>query len=802
MRRREGGSGTGRAVGRVLDAPARLLALALLVCPAWAGPPAAGAGVVRAGGGAAGGPGAAEILEAGEPPVAGRVTGADGLEDAPGSAGAGDVEKIVVVARRLPSVEKPALEMGPQDFLLRPHATTKEIFNNLPGLLVVQHAGGGKALQYFLRGFDIDHGTDLLLLADGVPINIRSHAHGQGYADANFLIPEAIDGVQLFKGPYRADLGDFAVAGAVSFHSKEEFERDFVKAEGGSFDTARVVVGASPRLSWGRTLVAAEAFHTNGPVDDPQNFWRGSALAKLTLGSEPWRKLSASLRAYAADWDASGQIPLRAVERREIGRFGAIDPTEGGATDRQIANLRYDAALVDDAHLALQAWAQRYSFRLFSDFTLYRDTGLRFVATPGGGVVDTCRGWSPSHPVCDPVPAGAAVVPGDGIEQRDRRWSFGARATYERPLAEAALPAALRVGLSIQTDLARVSLHRQVRRERFFAVNAVAVREHSFGPFVEATVNLADWARLELGLRGDLFLFDVADRLSEQRPDRNFVAVRIRGREFDAIASPKLRVVVSPPGLATDLFLLAGSGFHSNDARAVVRTGRDGLVRAVSGEAGFRGAWRPDLDVSGSVWILDLDSELVFSGDGGDVDGGRDPVTGNFVPAGASRRWGVDLSGRYRPTDWLSLDLDLAWADPRFRDGGAIPLAPTFLANGGVTLDYRGFTAALRARHLDDRPANEDRSITAEGWTLLDLVLRYRWRNAEASLALLNLTDASWREAQFAEATCLRGEVGRDAACPSDGSLPPQGVAASGIEGLTFTPGAPLSVRGGIRIWF
>jgi hypothetical protein len=730
-----------------------------------------------------------------------RAVRAHGPADTVGE-GVARVEEIVVTARKLPLSAASSREINLRDYLLRPHSTTQEILNNVPGLLVVQHQGGGKAFQYFIRGFDIDHGTDLLLTADGMPINLVTHGHGQGYADTNFLIPETVEGIRLFKGPYFAEFGDFAVAGTVAFKTLDEFEENFALAEGGYFDTARFVLGGSPELDWGKALFAAEIYHSNGYFEEPQSFWRYNVLAKLTLDENPRHKLSFSAQVYDTDWDASGQIPLRAVQTGELSRFGTLDPTEGGKSDRELVNLQYWYTPNEEEQVYAQAYFQRYSLSLFSNFTFFRETGLRFVGLPNGGFVDTCASWTPDNPVCTPIDPSANYVPGDGIDQKDQRELFGGQVIYLREGAVAGVPFDAQAGLYTRNDFIDVALHRQVFRKRFFTVNEVSVSESSTGGFLQAEIFPTDWLRVQAGVRGDVFFFDVDDRLPDQDPDRNFAAVPIQGNEVDGIVSPKLNLIFTPFDVDFDLYLNGGSGFHSNDARGVILSGTDGVVRAVGGEAGARSSEIPGLDLATAVWILDLDSELVFSGDGGDVDADVDLVTGNFIPGGATRRWGVDFNTRYQLTDWAYLDYDLAWADPRFENGDPIPLAPTLFMNGGLTFEYEGFGAAFRVRYLDNRPADEADTLTAQGWTLFDILLRYRWRNVEASLAFLNVTDTSWRETQFAEATCLRNEEATGQPCPDSGSLPAADLLAEGIEDITFTPGSPFAIRGGIQVFF
>jgi hypothetical protein len=712
-----------------------------------------------------------------------------------------------------------------RDYALRPHSTTQEILNNVPGLVVVQHAGGGKAVQYFLRGFDSDHGTDIALFTDGIPVNMVTHAHGQGYADINYLIPETVDTIQLFKGPYFFDLGDFDTGGALKFVTKDEYLENFALAEGGYFDTQRYVLGGSVPLDWAKTLLTAEAYFTNGPFDNPEHYARYNFFGKLTFNPVADQKLSFLGSVYSGDWDGSGQIPVRIVGDGpgEINRFASLDPSEGGSSDRENLSAQWNYKPSADEEWSAQLWGSRYHLRLFSNFTFFKDSGLRFyTAAPGSGAfIDRCAGLGASCPdLPDPSIPLSSFIPGDGIQQTDTRLLFGGFVQYNRFYTVAGMPwlgdVPMQTTFGIQTrrDDIDVSLRRQVRRNPFFTVNQVAVGEQSVSGYWGQQIFFTDWARLEGGLRGDVFFFNVDNRLPTQDPDTNFESVLIKGNEVDGLASPKANLILGP-WYDTELYANFGYGFHSNDARAVVLTGTDGLVPALGYELGSRTRQFDRLDAAAAIWVLDLDSELTFSGDGGNVD--AEVAAGNFVPGPASRRWGVDFETRYQFTDWLFADYDLSWADPRFKNGDAIPLAPTLLMNGGLTADFStgvlsGFAAALRFRYLGPRPANEERTFQAQGFFLLDMLLRYRWRNLEASLALLNMTDTNWRQSQFVESTCVNQIPGLDfpdsqsnsQPCLASGNrpnvMPP--IAADGIEGITFTPGPPFAVRGGVQFFF
>jgi len=729
----------------------------------------------------------------------------------------------VVVEAKKPLSSASSDEVREKDYKVRPHATMMEIVNNIPGLVVAQHQGGGKAPQWLMRGFDADHGTDVAVFADNLPVNLVTHGHGQGYADINFIIPETIERFQLWKGPYFAQFGDFANAGAINFVTKEQFDENFALAEGGYFGTQRYVLGVSPRLSWAKTLLAGQAYFTDGPFIHPQNYSRYNLFGKLTLDPTPESTLWVSGTVYDGDWHGSGQIPRRLVSADELSRWGSLDPTEGGKSDRENLDVHYTHTPTAEDTWAFQVYGSRYKMQLFSNFTFFRDTGLRFTRTASGALVDHCTGV-PNGVDC-PIDQSATYLPGDGIEQNDQRWLYGGRANYTRYWSVLDVPVQSQVAVETRNDDINVALYRQVQRRRFYTINKVRVHERSISAYTQHQVFFTDWLRLEAGLRGDVFFFDGTNRLpssvstddtcdpaTDPTCDRNFTATRIEGNTDDGLVSPKVNVVLTPlPD--TDVYLNFGTGFHSNDARNVLlaksNPGEAGdinsaLAPSMGYELGARTRQFDRLDVAAALWLLDLESELVFVGDAGNQEIG---AGGTFEPAGASRRWGVDFETRYQFTSWLFGDYDLSWADPRFRTGtpgGAIPLAPTLLMNGGLTADFaNGFSTAFRIRFLDDRPANEDRTVIARGYTLFDLLGRYRWRNVEAQVSMLNLTGTDWREAQFDDQSCARNEIGSNPDCARPSPLK-QGTDASnpGIEGIHFTPGNSFWVRGGLAVYF
>ncbi len=660
----------------------------------------------------------------------------------------------MTVTERRPVSAATETSVREQDFAVRPHNTASEMLNNLPGFVAGQHAGGGKAMQYFLRGFDNDHGTDVAISVDGIPVNMVSHAHGQGYADLNFLIPEVVGSIDYRKGPYFADSGNFANSGSVNFVTKEDTVENSLRAVGGSFNTMRYVGILSPRLGPVQSLIANEVYFTDGPFKHGENFVKYNFFGKFSLRPSPTSKLSLWTSLYTGDWDASGQIPLREVRSGRLDRFGSLDSTEGGRSDRENVNLIYTANPNLEESWFVQLYFSRYRLRMFSNFTFFSG---------------------------DPVQ-------GDGIEQLDSRVLFGGRAHYHRLWTLGTMPLESTVGFETRNDNADVGLFRQQRRQRFFTTQKAEVWENAFSGYTQHELFIREWLRFIVGLRGDVFVFDVDDRSQNEVTD----APGLQDNTTDGMVSPKASLIVSPfinPASLwhqTDLFLNFGMGYHSNDARDAVQPGGSGLARSTGAEIGARTRLYNRVELASSLWWLDLGSELVFVGDEGTTE-----------QRGPTRRWGVDFEIRAEVLPWLLLDYDLTYSDPRFRvTGEAIPLAPTLLMNGGLTAyPIENFSAALRVRFLDDRAANEDRSVIARGYTLIDLLVRYRWRNIEVSFDVLNLADTDWRETQFATDSCLRREVGTDRRCPRDGGGP-------GIADTNIVSGYGINVRSGLTVFF
>lgn len=593
------------------------------------------------------------------------------------------------------------------DFELAPKNSAHDLLRIVPGLVISQHAGGGKAEQIFLRGFDADHGTDVNISIDDVPINMVSHGHGQGYADLHFIMPETIREIDVMKGPYLARHGDLATAGAISIRTIDTLEENLVKVEGGSFGTYRVasLVRATSDESPTHAFFGAEVYGTRGFVDEPQNLDRLIFFGKglHPVGDEG--RVSMTLSGFSSEWDASGQIPERAVRSGRITRFGSLDPTEGGATSRTTLALGYVSQ--SDNPLELSLSATDYRFRLFSNFTFFAEDSVR----------------------------------GDGIEQIDDRTMFAFKGEKQIGSSIGSIPLLGRYGLDVRSDDIRVGLFRSPERERIETVRENTIRQRHIAPYMSQTL-LLPWARVYLGLRADYFSFDVENLAST--PGTSGVA--------DAfLLSPKATIAIPIPHAT--LFFNSGYGFHSNDARAVVEQSDRSIPRALGLEVGVRAGNTSDpISVAASLWSLALEEELVFVGDAGTTES-----------SGSTLRRGVDFEAIITPIDILALGFDATLSWGRFVDepegSNRIPLAPDLTMTANATLDLDPVRSLLQLRHISDRPANESNSVVAEGYTLVDLSTTVSLGPVDLSLVVENLLDVEWKEAQFDTESRLEGEL-------------------------------------------
>lgn len=611
----------------------------------------------------------------------------------------------------------------------------------VPGLVTTNPGGGpGKPDNYLLRGFDADHGTDLAGFLDGMPLNLRSHAHGQGYLDLNFVIPETLRRVEVYKGPYQVQFGDFATAGAANFMTRDVVEEGVVQAAGGQFNTSRNVLMFSPTKGSIRSLVAIESFYTDGPFVVPNRAGRINGFAKVTITPTARSELSLTGTFYQSRWNSQGEIPLRAVEAGLITRFGSLDPYQGGRTQRSTGQVRYRYDAPSGGTLFADAYLQYYHVDLVSDFTFFLN---------------------------DPVN-------GDGIQQMDRRSVYGGEIGYRRPGTLWDIEGIVTLGMQTRIDDAHVRLGRQRQWVPLGTTSDSQIHEVSYSPYLKLEVFPTPWARLTGGVRGDYFQFHVQNLCQVGCPHNP------QGRAEAAVTTAKGSLILGP-WAGTELVVQVGTGFHSNDARAVVgASGVHPLPKVTGYEVGLRTRQWDRLELSATLWLLDVTSELVFQGN-----------LGTTQILGATRRYGTDLSCRLQLLDWLSLSGSATLNTAEFRETGeAIPQAPTLTGRGELTARLpTGLTASFQLLHLGSRPLTQDRSLLAEPWTIFTVVARYRpvttgwWRNLEGFVSVQNVTDVSWRQTQLAYDTKLASDP-------------------APVTGIQFTPGGPRTVMGGVTWHF
>ncbi|RAW02256.1 TonB-dependent receptor [Pseudochryseolinea flava] len=627
------------------------------------------------------------------------------------------------------------------DIKLRPVNTSQDILRMVPGLFIAQHAGGGKSEQIFLRGFDIDHGTDINLEVDGLPVNMVSHAHGQGYSDLHFLIPELIGKVDFNKGPYTADKGNFTTAGYASFYTKNVLDQNMVKVEGGRFGTLRNVnainIFNSSEGVWQKNLyVASEYFRTDGYFEANQNFNRLNLNAKYNAYRDDKEALSIGISTFNSRWDASGQVPVRAIKDGSIARFGSIDPTEGGETSRTNAWIKYTNTQDNGGVFENQLSFSKYDFYLVSNFTFFLN---------------------------DPIN-------GDQITQSESRNIYSYRGSYTRStnLGSKILQSELGAGFRYD-DVNDIHLYHTKSRKQFLDdVARGDVDETNLFAYVNETLTLSDKLSLNAAVRLDHFTFNYVDALT---PLYNRQSVS------KAVVSPKLNVSYDL-SQSVNLFAKTGIGFHSNDTRVVVaQNGNEILPSAFGADIGANFKVGNKLVVSTALWMLDLEQEFVYVGDEGIVE-----------PSGETQRRGLDVSMRYQALPWLYVDTDVNVTNPKAKGAPEgedhIPLAPTFTSIGGLSVKFQnGFSGSLRYRYLGDRAANEDNSVVAEGYFLMDAVLKYTRKSFEVSFAAENILDEEWNEAQFDTESRLENEV-------------------DPVSEIHFTPGTPFFFKAGITFFF
>lgn len=650
-----------------------------------------------------------------------------------------EVPEVSVIGER-PTAASSQQFIPDKEYLLQPQGRPAQVLRLIPGFVAVEHSGGaGKADQYFLRGFDGDHGTDVAFFSDGMPINFRSHAHGQGYADLNFIIPETIDGLDVHKGTYLPEFGDFDTAGAVNFRTRQVVKEGIVQAAGGQFDTQRYMLMFSPTKDRIRTLFAGEGYYTNGPFLNDNRYFRANLLGKITTNFSSRDEVSLTATFHKAQWNASGEIPLRAVSAGTLDRFGAIDPSEGGKTLRSTARLNYHYDTHSGGQFFANAYAQYYTFDLYTNFTFF---------------------------LHDPIN-------GDGIQQHDNRVMYGGDIGYTQRAEVLGVPSVGTIGVQTRLDDIHARLGTQVRRNPLGTTMDSDILEASYAPYIKAEVQPLSWMRVTGGFRAETFTFDVRNRC----PD---CAEQPAGRRTSSIVLPKANLIFGP-WLRSEFFANYGEGYHSNDARSVVASGSSPFARARTYEVGVRSKpWGPDgIEFVTTLWGIDLKSELVFVGDEGTTES-----------RGASRRRGVEVAARGQLWGPVYLNGSLTWSKAEFNNGEAIPLAPELTAYGAILVQWpEGLRSQIQATYLGVRPLIEDRSAKAPSWIDIDLSERYilpiklSHGRLEAFLFIQNLLNTKWEQATFYFESRLRNE-------------------AAGVNDIHFVPGNPRFFMGGLAWYF
>ena len=628
-------------------------------------------------------------------------------------------------------------QLSSVDLYTNPVSSSQEVLRKVPGLFIAQHAGGGKAEQIFLRGFDIDHGTDINITVDGMPVNMVSHAHGQGYADLHFVIPETVDRIDFGKGPYYADKGNFTTAGYVGFETKEKLDNSLISTEIGQFNSIRTLgmFNLLENKENQHAYVAAEYLLSDGPFESSQNFNRINLMGKYTSQLPNSDKLSVAVSHFQSKWDASGQIPQRAIDNGTITRFGAIDDTEGGQTSRSNILVDYTKILPNQSFLRSRAYFSKYEFELFSNFTF-------FLNNPELG---------------------------DQISQFEERSIFGFESTLNKTVAANNFDLNWQAGIGLRYDeVLDNELSRTANRKTTLEQLAFGdVNESNLFGFFNAEFDFGDWI-INPGVRLDYFKFDYVDRLQTAYQTLS---------ENSAFVSPNLNIIYGPRE-NLQLYVKSGVGFHSNDTRVVVaQEGESILPGAYGVDVGADWKPFPRMWINAAAWYLFLEQEFVYVGDEAIVE-----------PSGKTRRLGGDFGLRYQLSDYIFFDGDINYTFARSIDEpeGAdyIPLAPDLTSSGGLSFRYpSGFSGGIRYRYIKDRPANEDDSITAEGYFVLDLNAQYSFKDVTIGFMIDNLFDTDWNEAQFATESRLRNEP-------------------NPVEELHFTPGVPFFLRGKISFKF
>jgi hypothetical protein len=635
--------------------------------------------------------------------------------------------------------------VGVEDLKDLPLLRRGEIMETVPGLVVTQHSGDGKANQYFLRGFNLDHGTDFAFSVDDVPVNLPSHAHGQGYSDLNFMIPELVDFIDYKKGPFYAEVGDFSGAGAANVHLVNTLPQGTLNLQGGEYGFLRGLVAASPKLGPGTLLFALEYNHYDGPWVVHEDSNRFNGLLRYHWVQEK-DEVGVTASVYVApNWHSTDHVAQRAVDEALITRFGTLDPSDGGSTGRGGLSLNW-LHTHDDGTTSLTVYGFYYRLNLFSNFTYFLDDRVN----------------------------------GDQFEQIDRRYVAGAHLKRTWNQTWLGKDVENTIGLQTRNDyLPWSGLDHTKAREVIGVYINDRIEEFASGAYVHSQIQWTSKLRTHLGVRTDVFAVDV----HSDSPANS-------GSATSAIVSPKVSIIAGPWN-KTEFYLSFGTGFHSNDARGMTATESVAadlkvplLVRTEGAEVGARTSILPGLVSTLSLWYLRSNSELTFAGDAGDTE-----------PTAASRRYGVEWANFYKPLPWLTLSADVALTHARYACVGStpdcdsvgpyIPNSIPMVVSGVATAESpMGLFASARVRALSSQPLVEDNSVREPALTIVDARVGYRRDRYEVAIDGLNLLDTKGDDIAYYYQSRLPGEP------------------AEGVNDVHFHPAEPFEIRGGVTVHY
>jgi outer membrane receptor protein involved in Fe transport len=615
--------------------------------------------------------------------------------------------------------------VGAADLDLRPLLRPGEIVENIPGVIITQHSGSGKANQYFLRGFNLDHGTDLAIHLDGMPVNMPSHGHGQGYSDLNFAIPELIQRVDYKKGPYYADVGDFGSAGAFDIHYYDVLPTGIARVEGGQYGYGRAFLANNAGVGAGNMIYALEFEHNDGPWDKGDDARKIGGMLRYSEG-DAQNGWTIAAMAYHNIWNSTDQVAQRAIRgevdavgapapapQYQISRWGELDNSDGGKTGRYSLSGDWRQS-TENSRLRISAYGLYYDLDLFSNFTYFLDDPVR----------------------------------GDQFEQQDARYVFGGAIdqAWDHDLFGAA--STTTVGLQVRDDEIRNGLFHTERRQRLSADVFDRISESNAGLYVQNQTHWTPWLRSILGLRGDVFRFDVSNLAGAGNSDTVTASM----------AEPKVGLIFGP-WADTEFYLNGGFGYHSNDARGVVDAAGPAvpLARTKGAEVGIRTTAIPNLQSSLTLWTLHIQSELTWEGDAGDT-----------APSGPTDRIGVEFANFYTPTPWLTVDADFAWSHARYTAfdpaGQRVPESLEGTIDAGVALHdldgwAKNWSGGLRLRYFGPRNLTQDGLVHSKATSLVYANLGYQFaEDWTVGLSIFNLFDNKASDIDYFYTSRLPGE--------------------------------------------